>query len=227
MATLSANRPEAFLITAAAYLMGLRLTWMNPTSSEDDHAYILEDSGVTTLFFCPRTFADRTRVLRQRVPGVQRAMSFGDSAGLGEDLLAAAATHTGSLAGDDAVYDAVLREYGVYRARDVGDFFGVAAGASIAGLPRDRSIGLFTVSGGVGVLMADEAERHRLGLLPTGAEQQHRGARMRSGGQGMAFARLTLALAVRIGHAGGAGGAHDGRGFPGALKLRHSAGLSR
>ena len=86
VATLSANRPEAFLITAAAYVMGLHLTWMNPTSSEDDHAYILEDSGVTTLFFDPRSFADRTRVLQQRVPGVQRLMGFGDSNGLGEDV---------------------------------------------------------------------------------------------------------------------------------------------
>ena len=94
VATLSANRPEAFLITAAAYLMGLRLTWMNPTSSEDDHAYILADSGVTTLFFDPRSFSDRTRVLQQRVPGVQRLMGFGTSDGLGEDLMAAAATHT-------------------------------------------------------------------------------------------------------------------------------------
>ena len=98
VATLSANRPEAFLITAAAYLMGLRLTWMNPTSSEDDHAYILEDSGVTTLFFDPRSFTDRTRVLQQRVPGVQRLMRFGDGVGsgasLGEDLLAAAAAQT-------------------------------------------------------------------------------------------------------------------------------------
>ena len=94
VATLSANRPEAFLITAAAYVMGLRLTWMNPTSSEDDHAYILADSGVTTLFFDPRGFADRTRVLQQRVPTVQRLMGFGDSAGLAEDLLAAAAVHS-------------------------------------------------------------------------------------------------------------------------------------
>ncbi|MEN9627077.1 MAG: hypothetical protein RJA10_303, partial [Pseudomonadota bacterium] len=78
----------------------------------------------------------------------------------------AAASHTAALAGDDAVYDAILREYGVYRARDVGDFFGVAAGASIAGLPRDRSIGLFTVSGGVGVLMADEATQAGLDLRP-------------------------------------------------------------
>ncbi len=91
VATLSANRPEAFLITAAAYVMGLRLTWMNPTSSEDDHAYILADSGVTTLFVDPASFTDRARVLATRVPGVQRLLCFGANDGLGEDLLAAAA----------------------------------------------------------------------------------------------------------------------------------------
>ncbi len=74
----------------------------------------------------------------------------------------AAASHTAALAGNDAVFDAVFREYGVFRARDINEFFDVAASASIAGLPRDRSVGLFTVSGGVGVLMADEAADARL-----------------------------------------------------------------
>jgi acyl-CoA synthetase (AMP-forming)/AMP-acid ligase II len=72
VATLSANRPEAFLITAAAYLMGLRLTWLNPTSSEDDHAYILADSGVTTLFVDPHSFSQRALALAARVPGLQK-----------------------------------------------------------------------------------------------------------------------------------------------------------
>ena len=94
VATLSANRPEAFLITAAAYVMGLRLTWVNPTSSEDDHAYVLADSGVRTLFVDPQNFTDRARVLAQRVPGLERLMSFGPNDGFGEDLLAAAAAFT-------------------------------------------------------------------------------------------------------------------------------------
>ena len=46
IAVLSSNRPEAFLVSAAGYLMGLRSTWMHPLASEDDHAYLLEDSGV-------------------------------------------------------------------------------------------------------------------------------------------------------------------------------------
>ena len=83
MATLSGNRPEAFLITASAYPMGLRLTWMNPTSSEDDHAYILQDSGVATLFVDTTMFCDRERTLAQHVPGLQRLMCFGANHGVG------------------------------------------------------------------------------------------------------------------------------------------------
>lgn len=78
----------------------------------------------------------------------------------------AAASHTAALAGNDAVYDAVFREYGVHRARDISEFFGIAASASIATLPKDRSTGLFTLSGGVGVLMADEAGDAGLDLRP-------------------------------------------------------------
>lgn len=78
----------------------------------------------------------------------------------------AAASHTAALAGNDAVYDAVFREYGVHRAKDITEFFGVAAAAAIGGLPRDASLGLFTVSGGVGVLMADEASQAGLDLRP-------------------------------------------------------------
>lgn len=78
----------------------------------------------------------------------------------------AAASHTAALAGNDAVYDAVFREYGVHRARDITEFFGVAAAAALGGLPADASLGLFTVSGGVGVLMADEASQAGLDLRP-------------------------------------------------------------
>lgn len=84
----------------------------------------------------------------------------------------AAASHTAALAGNDAVFDAVFKEYGVYRARDIAEFFGIAASASIATLPRDRSLGLFTVSGGVGVLMADEASDAKLDLRPMPQDAQ-------------------------------------------------------
>ncbi|MET3463137.1 acetate--CoA ligase family protein [Variovorax atrisoli] len=78
----------------------------------------------------------------------------------------AAASHTAALAGDDAVYDAVFRQYGVLRARNLTEFFDLAHSAAVAGRPRDRTIGLFTLSGGVGALMADEASAQGLDVQP-------------------------------------------------------------
>jgi acyl-CoA synthetase (NDP forming) len=78
----------------------------------------------------------------------------------------AAASHTAALAGDDAVYDAVFRHYGVLRARNLTEFFDLAHSAAVAGRPRDRSLGLFTLSGGVGALMADEASAQGLDVQP-------------------------------------------------------------
>jgi len=89
---------------------------------------------------------------------------------------AAAASHTASLAGNDAVYEAVFRHHGVLRAHSVSDFFALAASASIAPRPKNRSLGLLTVSGGVGALMADDASAARLDVppLPEAAQQQLR-----------------------------------------------------
>jgi len=89
---------------------------------------------------------------------------------------AAAASHTASLAGNDAVYDAVFRRYGVLRAHTISDFFALAASAAIAPRPRDRSIGILTVSGGVGALMADDASAAGLDVqaLSEAAQRQLR-----------------------------------------------------
>lgn len=69
----------------------------------------------------------------------------------------AAASHTAALAGEDAVFDGVFRQYGVMRGESIEQVFDIAYAAAISGLPRGRRVGLYTVSGGAGVMMADEA----------------------------------------------------------------------
>ena len=91
---------------------------------------------------------------------------------------AAAASHTAAMTGEDAIYDAVFREYGVYRAATIEEFFAVGYAASMSVLPRSNRIGLLTVSGGVGALMADDASS--LGLdaceLPSASQAKLRAA---------------------------------------------------
>ena len=74
----------------------------------------------------------------------------------------AAASHTAALAGADAIFDAVFRQYGVYRAETIEEFFDVGAATAIGCMPRNDRVGLVTVSGGVGVLMADAAAAYGL-----------------------------------------------------------------
>ena len=70
---------------------------------------------------------------------------------------AAAASHTASLAGSDALYDCVLREYGAYRARSMEEALDVAYAASWGSFPAPASVCVVTASGGIGVQMADAA----------------------------------------------------------------------
>ncbi|MCX7213903.1 MAG: AMP-binding protein [Burkholderiales bacterium] len=93
VAAVSSNRPQAFMVSAAAFLMGMRVTWMHPLASEDDHAYLLEDSGVQTLFVDPIAFAARGAALKARVSGLQRVFGLGPDTD-DEDILAASQAFT-------------------------------------------------------------------------------------------------------------------------------------
>lgn len=62
----------------------------------------------------------------------------------------AAASHTAALAGSDKIYDAVFKEFGVYRARSPEEFLDVAYAASHGAYPRNRSVAVLTTSGGMG-----------------------------------------------------------------------------
>ena len=81
-------------------------------------------------------------------------MKVGRSALGGE----AAKSHTASIAGDDAVIDAVLREFGVLRARNTEEALDIAYAATRRIYPVHNTLGVLTVSGGAGVLISDAAE---------------------------------------------------------------------
>ena len=89
VATLSDNRIDAYLVTAAANTMGVRSTAMHPLGSADDHAYILSDAEIGTLVFDPAAHGERAALLAERAPGL-RLLALGPSA-LAPDLLADAA----------------------------------------------------------------------------------------------------------------------------------------
>ena len=82
----------------------------------------------------------------------------------------AAASHTGALAGQDAVSDAVLRQYGVFRADSIEQMLDIAVACAPGVFPPNRRLGIVTVSGGLGVQMSDAAEAKGLEVATKLAE---------------------------------------------------------
>jgi fatty-acyl-CoA synthase len=89
-ATLSANRPEVLYTIGAGMVVGTRGTPLHPMASLDDHAYILEDAGVETLWYDPAAYEERAMALKERVPGLKRVIALGPT-DAAEDLPTAAA----------------------------------------------------------------------------------------------------------------------------------------
>jgi len=131
------------------------------------------DTGVIMIYLegCrdgARLRAALARAAANRKPVV--AMKVGVS----EQGVAAIASHTGSLAGSDAVFDAVFREYNVHRARSLDELVDVAYACAGGVFPKSPRVGVVTLSGGVGIQMADAASELGLELprMPDTAQQK-------------------------------------------------------
>lgn len=138
-------------------------------------AYFAEDPDVHTIVAYAEGVRDGAELLdalslarRKRKPVV--FMKVGQTS-IGAE---AAASHTAALAGSDAVYDSVLRQYGAYRAGDTEELLDVAYACRLGILPKGPRIGFLTVSGGVGIQMADAAIAAGLDVAPMPDEAQAR-----------------------------------------------------
>jgi acyl-CoA synthetase (NDP forming) len=86
----------------------------------------------------------------------------------------AAQSHTASIAGDDAVIDAVLAEFGVVRAETTEQVLDIAHLATRRIYPVRNTLGVITISGGAGVLISDAAEHLGLAMPQMPEAQQTR-----------------------------------------------------
>ena len=140
---------------------------------EDFLAYLADDAG--------------TKVIAFYIEGLKRAREFFELAkqiskkkpiivwkgGRSEVGVRAAASHTASLAGNKAIFDAALAQAGATPARCLDELIDLAIGFTSPLLPRGSRVGLLVEAGGGGVAAADAAES--LGLqIPTLSSEAQR-----------------------------------------------------
>jgi acetyltransferase len=86
----------------------------------------------------------------------------------------AAASHTGSLAADDAVVEAAFRQAGMIRVSNVDEMFDLAAGFANMPFPRGRNVAIVSEGGGDNSVAADNAERFGLSVPVLSEETQEK-----------------------------------------------------
>lgn len=82
----------------------------------------------------------------------------------------AVSSHTGSLAGSEAAYDAAFKQCGVIRARSVEGLFDYSVAFAYQPLPQGERVAIITNAGGPGIMAADACESEGLALAALTAE---------------------------------------------------------
>jgi len=154
-----------YSIFSLAQESGVGFSYVASTGNEVDlHTldfmeFILEDPD-TTMIIC---YLEGIKDGKQFIRLANRALELGKpivvlKVGRSEVGQKAAASHTASLTGSDAVCDAFFKQKGIIRVSDIENMIDIAALMQrIPELPKGNGIGLITTSGGGGILMADEA----------------------------------------------------------------------
>jgi acetyl coenzyme A synthetase (ADP forming)-like protein len=138
---------------------------------EDDLLIFFEDDANTSVIaqHCEdlkdgRAFAEVAKRVSKKKPVIML------KAGRTSAGAKAASSHTGALAGNDKIYEDVLKQCGVIRARSLRDLLDFARGVPILPTPKGENVLIITGAGGSGVLLSDACVDNKLSLMAMPAD---------------------------------------------------------
>src|SRR5882724_10261034 len=151
-----------FAIYHRARALGIALSYVISAGNESDlgagefFEYMVQDASTDVILL----FIEGIRDVEKFLAAARRAAEVGKPvivtkvgrSGAGER---AAASHTASMAGWSAAYDAVFAKYGFIVSNDLDEAVTIAAVLTTSPLPKGDRVGVLTVSGGAGIWGAD------------------------------------------------------------------------
>jgi len=114
----------------------------------------------------------RFKEIAQRVARVKPILAM--KTGRSKQAAHAAISHTASLIGDDAVWDAVFKQCGIIRARSLDELGDLVKAFLYLPLMRGRGIAIATGSGGIGIMGLDACTEHNLEVVGLSPETKRR-----------------------------------------------------
>jgi acetyl coenzyme A synthetase (ADP forming)-like protein len=126
-------------------------------SEADLLEYFDEDRNTWTIAMYIEGLKDGRRFMEAARRTTKAMLAI--KAGVSQAGARAAASHTGSLAGADAVYDAAFRQCGVVRVEGVEEMFDAAMALSTQPRAKGNRVAILSNGGGAAIMASDACER--------------------------------------------------------------------
>ncbi|MBN2251320.1 MAG: acetate--CoA ligase family protein [Candidatus Altiarchaeota archaeon] len=126
--------------------------------------YLIKDPGTKIIMMYMEGIKNGERLVRILKGASSKKPVIVIKAGRSGRGAMAAASHTGSLAGSEAVFSDVMKQCGVIRAENIKEALDWSKYLADAPEPKGENTVIITNGGGMGVLAADACEKHSVSL---------------------------------------------------------------
>ncbi|KMY67948.1 acyl-CoA synthetase [Desulfocarbo indianensis] len=137
-------------------------------------AYFKDDPDTEVILMYLEDISDGRRFIEtaREVAWYAKKPMLAIKSGTSPEGARAASSHTGSLAGSDAAYDAIFLQSGIQRVEGITELFHYAQAFSQQPPPRGNRVAIVTNAGGPGIMATDAAVRHGLKLAQLSPDTQ-------------------------------------------------------
>ena len=166
----SQSGATAHFLTTLAHQQDVGVSYAISTGNEADLDgaafvdFLIDDASTRAIAVFAETFRSPARFRAAAARALAAAKPIVVlKIGASDITVKSALAHTGSLVGDDKVFDGICAQYGVLRVHSMEQLLATADIAGRTGVLRAGGLGVVTNSGGVGEIAADSA--HLRGIL--------------------------------------------------------------
>ena len=160
----SQSGATAHFLTALAHQQDVGVSYAISTGNEADLDgaafvdFLIDDPSTRAIAVFAETFRSPQRFRAAAVRALAAAKPIVVlKIGASDTTVKSAMAHTGSLVGDDKVFDGICAQYGILRVHSMEQLLATADIAGRTGVLRAGGLGVVTNSGGVGEIAADTA----------------------------------------------------------------------
>ena len=136
--------------------------------------YLKDDPDTTAIMTYLEGITDGNNLVRVVRETVKKKPVIALKVGRSGAGARAAASHTGSLAGDDVIVDAAFRQAGIVRVSNVDELFDMADVFASCPLPKCNRVAILSEGGGDNSIAADNAEKYGMEVPVLSKETQER-----------------------------------------------------